>query len=741
MFFFPFYKQYDAMDCGPTCLQMIGAYYGKHFSLNTLRQKSGIGKNGVSLLGISEAAESIGFSTIGVKLSYDQLLHEAKLPCIVHWGQNHFVIVVKKKDSKWRRRRSVVIADPAQGIMEINDTEFLKNWISDQESDQTVGIALVLEPTQQFYQQEGEKNKSISWAMLWKYVEQHKRYLVQLFMAMSIGTLLLLFVPFITQSIVDNGINTQNLEFIHIILIAQFMLFFGRTVVEFIRGRILLFMSTRISLSLLSAFWAKLTRLPLSFFDTKMTGDILQRIGDQRKIESFLTGSTLSVLFSMVNLGLFSIILLGYNGNIFVIFTIGSILYFLWIRLFLPYRRALNHRSFAIASKENNLTMQFIQGMQEIKINNAEHLRRWEWENVQRSLFKISFEKLSLEQYQQVGALFINEGKNILITYIVAKAVLDGQMTLGAMMAIQYIIGQINNPVEQLVGFVQQAQDFKISLERLNEIHRLEDEEPLDKNFLTKLPECKSINIKSLSFAYPGAGNEPVLSNVSFSIPEGKITAIVGMSGSGKTTLIKLLLQFYNNYNGHIRIGSSIATDGAGLKNISPRFWRQHCGCVLQDGYIFNDTIAKNIAVCDDVPDYQRLIYAAEIANILPFIESLPLGFNTQIGAQGNGISAGQKQRILIARTVYKDPEYIFFDEATNALDADNEKEIMEKLNKFFRGKTVIMVAHRLSTVKNADKIIVLEQGEIIEEGDHNTLTRRRKRYFELVKNQLELGI
>jgi ATP-binding cassette subfamily B protein len=394
----------------------------------------------------------------------------------------------------------------------------------------------------------------------------------------------------------------------------------------------------------------------------------------------------------------------------------------------------MDFRRFAIASKENTATMQLIYGMQEIKLNSAEQSKRWEWENLQAQLFKLGFKGLSLSQNQQAGVFFINEGKNILITFFVVKAVLEGQLTLGAMMAIQYIIGQLNSPVEQLIGFTQAAQDAKISLERLNEIHQLEEEEPAEKTFISRLPDNKGINMDSLSYTYPGAGNEPVLKNINLRIPEGKVTAIVGMSGSGKTTLLKLLLRFYENYSGEIRVGE------ASLKYISPRYWRKQCGSVMQDGYIFNDSIAKNIAVSDETPDYQRLIHACKVANILSFVEGLPLGFNTKIGAEGNGISAGQKQRILIARAVYKNPEYIFFDEATNALDANNEKVIMENMGDFFRNKTVVVVAHRLSTVKNADNIIVLKNGEIAEQGTHNELTARKGEYFQLVKNQLELG-
>lgn len=746
------------MDCGPTCIRMVAKYYGKSVNIETLRHASQLSKEGVSLLGIAEAAEKIGFNVKGVTLSYDELTKEAKLPAILHWEQNHFVVAHKVKSRfLFRRNEKIEIADPGKGMVTYTQQEFLKHWIStkDEHTGEPLGAALLVEPTPDFYKQrEGtieqtESGRKLGWGRLLKYLTQHKRHIAQVFMAMGIASLLQLIFPFLTQSIVDTGINTNNLPFIYLVLIAQLVLFFSRMVVEFIRSRLLLFISTHINASILSDFWIKLMKLPISFFDTKMTGDILQRLGDHKRIESFLTGSTLNVLFSLVNLVMFSVVLLLYNTTIFYIFAAGSIIYFLWIKLFLRWRRQLDFKRFAVASKENTATMQLIYGMQEIKLNGAEQSKRWEWENLQAQLFKLGFKVLSLSQYQQAGVFFINEGKNILITFFVAKAVLDGQLTLGAMLAIQYIIGQFNSPVEQLMGFVQSGQDAKISLERLNEIHQLEEEEtasPELRSFLSQnsgtseggalsfLPIEKSITFHNISYTYPGAGNEPVLKNISCLIPEGKVTAIVGMSGSGKTTLLKLLLKFYENYQGEIKAGES------NLKYISPRYWRRQCGSVMQDGYIFNDNIAKNIAVSDEVTDYNKLVHACKVANILSFVESLPLGFNTKIGAEGNGISAGQKQRMLIARAVYKNPEYIFFDEATNSLDANNEKVIMENLEEFFCGKTVVIVAHRLSTVKHADNIIVLNNGAITEQGTHDELTLKKGEYYQLVKNQLELG-
>ncbi len=788
---FPFLYQQNQMDCGPICLAMICRYYGKSISIQTLRDKTEIGKEGVNLLGICIAAENIGFRTQGVQLTYAQITKDAPLPCVLHWGQNHFVVLVKVSRPLLHRNDKITIADPGKGIIKLSKQEFLQNWLSNKirapqstqqssyhpsplgdglgERSEETGIALLLEPTSEFYKQEDEKENRLGWGMLLGYFARQKRYIFQLFIGLLLGSLLQLIFPFLTQSMVDTGINQHNLSFIYLVLAAQTMLFFGRTVVEFIRSRILLYISTKINLAILSDFWIKLMKLPLSYFDTKKTGDIIQRIGDHKRIEGFLTGSALNTLFSLFNLVIFSVVLLQYNTYVFGIFCVGSILYFLWIKLFLRYRRNLDYKRFAVASQENTATMQLIYGMQEIKLNGAEHIRRWEWEGLQAALFKLSFKSLSLSQYQQAGAFFINEGKNILITFFVAKSVIDGQLTLGAMLAVQYIIGQLNSPVEQLIGFAQQAQDAKISLERLNEIHEMEEEEVApsispkgggkvgdisgDYSQLNKiLPESKSINLHNLSFTYAGAGNEPVLKNINLTIPEGKTTAIVGMSGSGKTTLLKLLLRFYDNYSGDITIGGNATSwtvrntlpegEGLGMKlnYISPKFWRSHCGSVMQEGYIFNDSIAKNIAVSDEQPEYSRLLYSCRVANILAFIESLPLGFNTKIGVEGNGISAGQKQRILIARAVYKNPHYLFFDEATNSLDANNEKAILENMQQYFKGKTVVVVAHRLSTVKNADNIVVLHNGRITESGTHNELSKQKGEYYELVKNQLELG-
>ena len=809
---FSFSKQPDAMDCGPTSLRMVAKYYAKNISLQTLREKTQIGKEGVNLLGISEAAEAVGFRTQSVKLTYDTLIKDATLPAILHWNQNHFVVLYKVKRRApllWRGAGGEVlyIADPARSLITLTPDEFKSHWISDKEEGKEEGVALLLEPSPAFYESTDEveerKSKGLGFKNIFNYIFPYKKLVFQLFIGLGVASLLQLFLPFLTQSVVDTGINTANIHFVYIVLLAQLALFAGRLVIEFVRGWILLHISTRINISILTDFLIKLMKLPVSFFDSKHTGDILQRMNDHSRIESFLTGSSLNVLFSLINLIVFSVVLAIFNVGIFVVFAIAAVLYSVWVILFLKKRRTLDYKRFAVASKEQSATIQLVQGMQEIKLNGAERPMRWTWERLQGKLFKLSMKGLSLNQWQQAGAFFINEGKNIFITFLAAKAVIDGQMTLGSMLAVQYIIGQLNSPIEQMIGFVQSLQNAKISMDRLNEIHTIEDEEPEEKNLLRELPlnfqrqiaggkndltpnpspkergfehsaiflnhhqseeflisevsvgmassfgggreEVASVSFQNVSFTYPGAGNEPVLKEINLKIPKGKTTAIVGVSGSGKTTLLKLLLKFYEPQKGEILLNpglSPLGGEGRGtpLSNISHKVWRSHCGVVMQESFLFSDTIAKNIAVGLEKIDMERLRHAAEIANVREFIESLPLGYNTKIGAEGSGISMGQKQRILIARAVYRDPEFIFFDEATNSLDANNEMVILQKLESFFKGRTVIIVAHRLSTVRNADQIIVLDKGVIAEKGTHQELTNLKGEYYTLVKNQLELG-
>lgn len=745
---FPFYKQLDAMDCGPTCLRMVAKHYGKHYSLETLRQKSFIGREGVSMLGISTAAESIGFRTIGVHISFEQLV-EAPQPCIVHWKQNHFVVVydirAQKKGNEYIG--TVFVADPGQGKIKFTVQEFLSGWLSTKTEGQDEGVALLLEPTPDFYNAEDEKQDKSKLRFVLQYLKPYKKLIVQLFLGMLLGTLLQLIFPFLTQTIVDYGIGNNNLSFVVVILIAQLTLYLAQTAVEFIRSWILLHISTRINISIISDFLIKLMKLPIGFFDTKMIGDIMQRIGDHSRIEAFLTSSTLNTLFSFVNLIVFSIVLALYSLKLFTVFLVASVLYVLWITIFLKKRKELDYKRFAQASAEQSNLYQLITGMQEIKLNNCEKQKRWEWENIQAKLFRVSIKGLALSQYQQSGAFFINETKNILISFVSAAAVIKGDMTLGMMTAVQYIIGQLNAPINQMIGFIQSAQDAKISLERLGEIHNREDEEAQGTRYHEQCtmnggvsnPEGVntrhggSLQVENVTFRYDELSNN-VLEDVSLAIPAGKVTAIVGMSGSGKTTLVKLLLGFYPPRKGEILAGST------NLKNIRPSDWRARCGAVMQDGFIFSDTIARNIAVGEEHIDTQRLLNAVRVANIGEMIDALPLGFNTKIGQEGKGISQGQRQRILIARAVYKNPDYLFFDEATNALDANNEKIIMENLQQFFKGRTVVVVAHRLSTVKNADQIVVINHGRIVEVGTHEQLTALRGEYFELVRNQLEMG-
>ncbi len=725
---FPHYKQLDAMDCGPTCLRIIAKHYGKSFSLQTLRTKSYISREGVSLLGISDAAESIGFRTLSAKIPFEKLRDEAPTPFIAHWRQKHFIVVYRFKEDK------VFISDPAYGLVKMTRAEFEGGWLSDKTNGEDTGVVLLLEPSPLFYEEEDERTDRTGFKFLFKYLKPYKKFIFQLLLGMLIGSLLQLIFPFLTQSIVDVGIQNQNLNFVTLILIAQLMLFFSRTAVEFIRGWILLHLGTRINISILSDFLIKLMKLPVSFFDHKMIGDLLQRIGDHHRIESFLTSSTLTILFSFINLIVFGIVLAIYDLLIFSVFMLGSGAYIIWIIIFMKKRRDLDYKKFDQMANNQSSLIQLITGMQEIKLHNSEKQKRWEWERIQAKLFKVNIAGLALSQYQQAGSFFINELKNIVITFLAAKAVIDGEITLGMMLAVQYIIGQLNAPINQLVAFIHTAQDAKISLERLGEIHNRKEEEENSIDKVSIFPENKSITVDNMSFQYEGPHSEHALKDISLQITEGKVTAIVGSSGSGKTTLIKLLLKFYEPTSGEVKLGD------ISLGNYSNNLWRNKCGAVLQDGFIFSDTIVNNIVINEEDYNQEKLLHAVNAANIREFVESLPLGYNTRIGGDGHGLSQGQRQRLLIARAIYKDPEYIFFDEATNALDANNEKVIMENLSRFFVGRTVIIVAHRLSTVKNADKIIVLEKGKITETGTHDELTRKRGDYYTLVKNQLELG-
>lgn len=724
---FPFFRQLDYRDCGPTCLRMIAKFHGKTFSREFLRDKAGITRMGVTMAGIADAAEAIEMHTLGMRIDLNSLVNEAPIPFIVPWRQKHFVVVHKTTKDK------IYVADPAKGLLEYDHQDFLDAWTTAQDK---TGFVLLFEPNPNFFELKEDKTKTKSFDFLWSYLKPYKKLINQLLVGFMIGIIIQFFVPFLMQSVVDVGVNNQDFSFIYLVLIAQLVLFISQTLVSIFREWLLLHLTGRFNIKMVSDFLFKMLKLPVNFFDTRNTGEYLQRIHDHERIQDFVSSSSFNMLYSVVLFLVFNFVLAFYNFKIFIFFLIGSVAYIGWTLFFLKKRAELDFKRFDQQSASQTSLVQIIDGVREIKINNSQRKNRWKWEQVQISLFKISMNSLKLAQYQSIGSNFINELKNIFITFLSASAVVNGEITLGMMLSIQYIVGQLNLPLSNFISFIQLWQDAKISLERLWQVHSKDDEDIAELNKAKELPENKSIHIKNLSFQYGSKSSQMVLKNISFEIPQGKTTAIVGASGSGKTTLIKLLLKFYEPTEGTILIGNT------NLKDINNDYWRMNCGAVLQETFIFNDTIAGNISESEqnEIMDRDKLKNAVYISNIEDFVERLPNKLNTELGASGIRLSGGQEQRLMIARAVYKNPEFVFFDEATSSLDANNEKVIMEKLNSFLNKKTSVIVAHRLSTVRNADTIIVLDDGEVVEQGNHEQLTMLKGRYYDLVKNQLELG-
>lgn len=729
---FPITFQHDSMQCGIACLQMICRHFGRKFSLDFLSKLCFATNEGVSLLGINDAANKLGLKTLCVKASMNEL-DQISLPAILHWNQKHFVVLYKIK-----KGRKYYIADPGKGLTAYTNEEMREYWLSTNSKGVEKGVVMMLEPAPHFYDTRnasGTNEKEIhSFRFLYGYVRRYYKYFGMIAVGLALGSIIQLVLPFLTQAIVDKGIKHQDLNIILLILFGQLMLTISRTIIDFLRRWILLRISMKINISLISDFYIKLLKLPMSFFDTKLLGDLMQRMNDHGRVNNFLTQNVLNIVFSLLTLIVFSVVLVIYDKLVFLAFLIGSMLYGVWVALFLKRRKVIDYELFEQQAINNNRTYEFITSMQEIKLQDCEQRKRQEWEHIQKDLFKIQQKSLRLQQQEEAGGIFINELKNIAITVMSAAAVIEGNMTLGMMLAVQYIIGQLCSPVEQLMDFFYSIQDVKISLERINEIHSMEDENGKAELLTSIEQKSKGINIQNVIFKYNPHVLTKTIDHVDIQIPQGKVTAIVGASGSGKTTLIKLILGYYSVIEGRICIGST------NINDVNKQWWRRQCGVVMQDGVIFSESIARNIAVDDAEIDQVRLLEAAKISCIFDYVMGLPLKFDTKIGRDGIGLSQGQKQRILIARAVYKNPEYIFLDEATNSLDANNERKIVENLDRFYKGKTVVIVAHRLSTVKNADQIVVIDHGKVVETGTHDTLTLKRGAYFQLVKNQLELG-
>lgn len=731
---FPFVAQHDAMDCGPACLAMISKFYGKDHSLQYLRDISFLTREGVSLTGLNEAAGLIGLESMAVRTSLGKLAEEKPFPCIVFWKNAHFVVLYGIKKNIFNNSLSYQIADPAKGFFNVSEKSFLQCWNNNEDQ----GAAFLVYPTEKFYQTAPEKGDKGNLKYLFSYLSPYRRELIQLFISLSIGSLLTLAFPFLTVFLIDRGVSQKSLNIVYVILLAQLFLFLGSIVIEIVRNWLVIYIGARINIAVISDFFKKILRLPLHFFDTKFLGDFYQRIQDHSRIEQFLTSQSLTTFFSLINFLIFFIVLLRYDYKILIVYGALTVAAVFWSRMFLKKRERLDYFRFKSNALNQQAVNEMIFGIQEIKLNNFEDYKIGQWEKVQIDVFGVNLKILRLDQLQLTGFDFINQLKNIIVTGLAAREVVMGNLTLGGMLGISYIIGQMNSPVNQLIVFFRSLQDAQLSMDRLSEVQNQKEEEVKGQKILKLKNSPKSrlregITIRNLSFQFEGPHSPYILKNVNLTIPAGKTTAIVGASGGGKTTLMKLLLGFYQPTSGEIKINQH------DLSKISPVSWRKNCGVVLQDGYIFADTIERNIATQDIDIGKDRMAKAVKIANIGDFIQSLPLKEKTIIGASGNGISGGQRQRILLARAVYKEPQYIFFDEATSALDTENEKIIHDHLADFFENKTVVIIAHRLSTVKNADQIIVLKEGEVMETGSHKELLKQKGTYFNLVKNQLNL--
>jgi ATP-binding cassette subfamily B protein len=718
---------------GFSCLEIIINYYDKNFSISEFREMVESEVANGALLAISDVAERIGFRARWMELTDEQLIKQVNTPCILYWRDGRFIVKGPGKNTK--RTRKVNCIDPSAGSLQVDVDDLLAGWATRLNgAGKMVGAVMILEPGFKFWSwKKGEVSK-FSWRRVGQYFHGKYSLISGIVLAFIITSIAQLIFPFLVQSVVDVGIKRKDYNFITLVLSAQVMMVFGRMSVDFIRARLLMQISGAASLSIISDFWIKLSKLSISYFERTRRGDVLQRVQDSRKMLVFMTGPMLNTFFSSLNFVVLSIVLIMHKLDLFLVFIAGMVIYLTWTKLLFGGRKKVNQQLFDASAVDNNSTLQMVAGMEEIKLNNIEQPKRWEWEDVQVDLFRASLRNLNYGQLQQTGGIMINNIKDVVLLFLVARYVIQGQLTFGAMLAIQYITGQLSAFIDQFIGFFISLQDAKISMDRLNEVHLLEDEEnEVDRNLLRMLPYKKDIRLKSLSFAYPGENDEAILNNIDLIIPEGKTTAIVGGSGSGKTTLLKLLLKFYDSYRGNILIGD---TD---FRDLSPAYWRSQCAAVLQDGFIFSDTIANNIALEYEGPDHDRLIKACKNANVLSFIEDLPNGFNTRIGPQGTGISQGQKQRLLIARAIYKNAHYWFLDESTNALDANNERVIISNMSKVLRGKTVVIVAHRMSTIKDAHQIIVMDRGCIVEQGSHFELSNLKGRYYDLLSNQLDM--